>query len=145
VTFRGNVIRPARPDDIALLQRLDSVAQDVPGRSSAIAAWVHNGAAFCAVADVGPVGYAVLTQHFFGQPFLELVMVDPAYRRRGVGRQLIRHAINSAPGPMLWTSTNASNLPMQNLLADLGFVRSGIVEGLDQGDPELIFRIGSGG
>jgi hypothetical protein len=31
---------------------------------------------------------------------------------------------------------------MQGLLTELGFVRSGFVEGLDEGDPELIYRLG---
>jgi hypothetical protein len=29
---------------------------------------------------------------------------------------------------------------MQALLEAVGFIRSGIVEGLDEGDPELIYR-----
>jgi ribosomal protein S18 acetylase RimI-like enzyme len=80
-------------------------------------------------------------RHFFGQPMLELVMVGNVYRRQGIGEALVRHAISTAPGPTLWTSTNKSNVVMQALLERLGFDRSGIVEGLDEGDPELIYRI----
>lgn len=40
----------------------------------------------------------------------------------------------------LFTSTNASNFAMQRLLVASGFIDSGIVHGLDEGDPELIYR-----
>jgi RimJ/RimL family protein N-acetyltransferase len=39
----------------------------------------------------------------------------------------------------LFTSTNESNKPMQALLDQLGYERSGIVENLDEADPELIY------
>ena len=39
----------------------------------------------------------------------------------------------------MFTSTNQSNLPMQRLCDRLGYVKSGYVENLDEGDPELIY------
>jgi ribosomal protein S18 acetylase RimI-like enzyme len=137
----GLLIRPAGPDDIAPLQRLDSVVPDNPGRASDIAQWVESGACLCAHRDGVPVGYAVTGTHFFGQPILEMLMVDRAFRGQGVARQLVRQVIGETPGPVLWASTNQSNLPMQGLLTELGFVRSGFIEGLDEGDPELIYRL----
>lgn len=71
-----------------------------------------------------------------------MLMVDRAFRGQGVARQLVRQVIGETPGPVLWASTNQSNLPMQGLLTELGFVRSGFIEGLDEGDPELIYRLG---
>lgn len=72
---------------------------------------------------------------------LDLVMVDPEHRRTGVGQALIRHAMTICQTPQLWTSTNRSNTIMQALLVRMGFVPSGMVEGLDIGDPELFYRI----
>ena len=37
----------------------------------------------------------------------------------------------------LFTSTNVSNLPMQQLLQHAGWSATGILHGLDEGDPEL--------
>ncbi|MBE7733223.1 GNAT family N-acetyltransferase [Devosia faecipullorum] len=136
------VIRPAGPDDIPLLVGLDTSVAKEPARAKAIEGWVVAGQCFCAGMGNDLLGYGVLHNHFFGQSMLELVMVGHAYRRRGIGRALIRHIIGRA-GPVLWTSTNQSNLPMQALLAQMGFQRSGIIEGLDAGDPELIYRIGN--
>ena len=39
----------------------------------------------------------------------------------------------------VWVSTNLSNTPMQKLIASEGFQMAGFVDGLDPGDPELIF------
>lgn len=144
MTLEGLVIRPAGPGDILPLQRLDSVVPDDPGRASAIAQWVESGACLCATKDGVPVGYAVTGLHFFGQPILEMLMVGRSCRGQGIGRQLALQAIAETAGPALWASTNQSNLPMQGLLAELGFVRSGFIEGLDEGDPELIYRLGLG-
>lgn len=66
-------------------------------------------------------------------------MVDPDYRRRGVGTALVRYVESSVSSRKLFTSTNKSNLPMQKLCESLGYQRSGIVENLDEGDPEIIY------
>jgi hypothetical protein len=39
----------------------------------------------------------------------------------------------------LFTSTNQSNKPMQVLLNRLGYRPSGVIENLDEGDPELVY------
>jgi hypothetical protein len=41
--------------------------------------------------------------------------------------------------PKLFTSTNESNIPMQQLCERLGYARSGLIENLDEGDPEIIY------
>jgi GNAT superfamily N-acetyltransferase len=133
------VIRPARAGDAPFLVALDSFASPDNGRAADIARWIAAGQCFCATDEGRPVGYGVLTNHFFGQPMLELVVVAQAERRKGIGAALIRHAM-TVSRPVLWSSTNKSNLGMQALLECLGFRRSGIVEGLDEGDPELIYR-----
>jgi ribosomal protein S18 acetylase RimI-like enzyme len=85
-------------------------------------------------------GYAVLTRAFFHRPFVELVMVAPATRRQGIGLALVAHLVGVAPAKQnLWTSTNVSNAPMRELLAKAGFVQSGQIDNLDEGDPEVIF------
>ncbi len=43
------------------------------------------------------------------------------------------------PGEKLWTSTNESNVAMRNLLVRLGFIPSGQIDNLDEGDLELVF------
>ncbi len=136
----GCIIRPAGPEDVTTLVALDSFAMPDNGRVAEIADWVEAGHCFCAWVDGVAAGYAVMHRHFFGQPMLELVMVGTGFRRRGVGQALIAHAINAVAPTVLWTSTNQSNHAMQSLLENMSFELSGIVKGLDAGDPELIYR-----
>jgi len=133
-------IAPGAPDDVPALVALDPIAAWNPERRSAIAGWVAAGQCHVAHLDGQPAGYVALTHGFFHSPFIEMLMVAETARRQGVARALVQHCIGLVPaGEKLWTSTNQSNAPMLGLLPVLGFVRAGIVEGLDKGDPELIY------
>jgi ribosomal protein S18 acetylase RimI-like enzyme len=96
--------------------------------------------------DQGVVaGFAIVKPaHFFGRDFIELLVVDPARRRSGIGRNLLRAALAAAGTEQVFTSTNASNGPMRSLLQAEGWSFSGELHGLDEGDPELVFYNSSG-
>ncbi len=95
----------------------------------------------CTVARIegGVAGFVVLDRSFFDQRFVSLLRVADEYRRQGIGTALMRHGESVCRGEKLFTSTNESNLPMQRLCERLGFRRSGYVENLDEGDPEIIY------
>lgn len=133
------VVRPATADDIGALIALDSFAAPDNDRAAEIAEWVHSAHCFCAELNGILVAYSVLHQHFFHRPMLEMLMVGIDFRRQGIGELMIEHAIK-ATAHELWTSTNQSNQAMQSLLERMGFQRCGIIEELDEGDPELIYR-----
>jgi hypothetical protein len=132
-------IRLATPDDIAALSQLDTYAVEHPERRKAIAAWVGEGT--CQLAEVGGefAAYGVLSYHFFGAPFIEMLMVGSSFRRRGVALTFVTHFQATCIGPKLFSSTNMSNHPMQSLLLKAGFKPSGYIDNLDEGDPELVF------
>jgi GNAT superfamily N-acetyltransferase len=94
-----------------------------------------------AVARVDDVirGYVIFDESFFDQFYVRLLLVHPDFRRRGLATALMRAAELDCQTGKLFTSTNQSNLPMQQLCARLGFVKSGYVENLDVADPELIY------
>lgn len=95
------------------------------------------------VAEVGGVvaGYALLHVHFFSRAFIDLVIVDPVWRRRGIGSRLVESWCSRAEQRgEIFTSTNRSNRPMQRLLSRLGFKPCGIIHDLDPDDPERIYR-----
>lgn len=94
---------------------------------------------FVARANGDTVGLMRLGPTFFSRPFVELLLVHPDHRRRGVGTALLRHARQLHAGAKLFTSTNLSNQPAQALFARCGFRLCGYVDELDPGDPELIF------
>ena len=83
----------------------------------------------------------VLDYSFYAQAFISMLFIHASYRRQGVGLALMKHLQESVPpsSKKLFTSTNLSNLPMQSLLAQLNFKLSGVIENLDEGDPELVY------
>jgi len=133
-------IRAAGSDDIADLIAADPYAQIDAGRRAQIAQWVDAGHCFVAERYGEIVGYSVLNRQFFDSFFVRLLAVAEAERRTGVGTAILEHLIALLPrGEKLWTSTNQSNAAMRALLPRLGFVPSGRIDNLDDGDPELIF------
>ena len=92
----------------------------------------------CYIARAGEnvVGFAVLNRAFFGEYFIELLIVHPEQRRKGIGSALLRHIEKILPAEKLFTSTNQSNAPMQALCERLGYVKSGWIENLDEGADE---------
>lgn len=133
-------VRDATPTDASALIALDSVAASDPRRAEQIGEWLARGNVHVAEQEREIVGYMTLHEHFFGEAFVEMLMVARERRSQGVGAALLRHAIAQRGQRKLFTLTNASNIAMQRLLVASGFIDSGIVHGLDDGDPELIYR-----
>ncbi len=134
-----NSFRAATPLDIDELCTLDPIAQRDMERREFIKRSVTESVCYVAVSDGRLVGYAVLTTSFFEMGFVSMLMVHPEARRQGVGYGLMRYCELRCPTAKLFTSTNLSNLPMQSLLARLGYELSGVIHHLDEGDPELVF------
>ncbi|POP22617.1 GNAT family N-acetyltransferase [Serratia marcescens] len=134
-------VRLATETDVAALIVLDSVAEHEPQRAAQIRAWCGQGDCYLAEEQDVVMGYGVLHYHFFGCGFIEMLMVGERYRRRGVGQALITALKSHCRHPKLFTSTNRSNLPMQRRLLNAGFVASGQIDNLDDGDPEQVFFI----
>lgn len=95
--------------------------------------------ALVALAGGKPIGVAEFHTHFYGHLFIELLLVEERYRRRGVASALIAACAAAAPTDRLFTSTNTSNLPARALFLGAGFEPSGSIDNLDEGDPEIVF------
>lgn len=132
-------VRSADLGDYEALCALDSVAETDAGRRVQIRAWLES--ACCCVGEQQgqALAYGVLTRHFFGQPFIEMVMVGKAYRGHGRGAAILEYFKSAQAGQKLFSSTNLSNQPMQSLFLKQGFKPSGYIDNLDEGDPEIIF------
>ncbi|MGH7782150.1 MAG: GNAT family N-acetyltransferase [Candidatus Binataceae bacterium] len=132
------IIDRASSADLEHICELDEIVFRGPSRRVFIGHALEQGR--CAIARVdGHVRGYVIIGEFFGHGFVELLMVHPDYRRRGIADSLMRSAEIDAPTEKLFTSTNQSNIPMRKLCERLGFVRSGTIENLDEGDPEIFY------
>lgn len=133
-------VREGRPADVAAVIAFDQVAATDAARVAMIEQAAAEGRLLVADDESEPLGFLVSSDRLLGHPFIELVYVKQVARRRGIAAALTRAAIDRCPGDTLWTSTNESNTPAQRLFESLGFVECGRIEGLDVGDPELIYR-----
>jgi GNAT superfamily N-acetyltransferase len=135
-------LRFACDADKHALQQLDELARggDVERNT-----FIHKAVASrrCLVAqgrDV--VGYVVTApRQFFACDFVELLMVHDDFRRRGVGRALLRAAVGHAGTSRVFSSTNESNAAMRSLFTAEGWTLSGRLDGLDCGDPEIVYFV----
>lgn len=137
-------IRLACLSDYDAIAALDDVAQREPARRAFIKRAIEQRNAYVVVQGASVVGYAVLEYTFYENGFISMLYVDARYRRMGLGTALMQHLERICRTPKLFTSTNQSNTEMQALLDKLGYARSGFIENLDEGDPELVYfkRIG---
>lgn len=85
------------------------------------------------------VGFLIYETHFFECSFLSLIIVKPTERRKGYATSLIDYFITISPTKKIFSSTNQSNDRMQEVFKANGFIQSGLVENLDEGDPEIIY------
>lgn len=132
-------IRQAVKKDVDTMWTFDHIAQHDEKRSHFIAEAVSAGGCWVAIVDGQVVGFVVVEYTFFGNGFISLLYIHPDFRRRGIGIILMRHAEAICKTEKLFTSTNQSNDAMQSLLKKAGYVRSGIIENLDEGDHELVY------
>jgi GNAT superfamily N-acetyltransferase len=129
----------ARREDTTAVQAIDPRAEDTHGRREFLHRAVAAGECWLSRDGGRIVGFAVFDRSLYDQPFVSLLYVVPERRRAGIATELMRHVESICPGHKLFTSTNESNVPMQRLCERLGYVRSGWIENLDEGDPEIIY------
>jgi GNAT superfamily N-acetyltransferase len=126
----GTVIREVQPKELEEVASFTKLAPCKPGGYAC---------SLVAVRETRIVGYAEMAPTFFQQDFVSLLSVHPEHRRHGVATALMKAIEAKCRGGKLFTSTNLSNLPMQALLGKIGYQLCGVVQNLDEGDPELIF------
>jgi len=89
--------------------------------------------------EKGIAGFLIFTNDFFENCFISLVIVKPSERRKGVATTLLAFYIEMASTPKIFSSTNQSNTSMHKVFETAGFIKSGFIENLDDGDPEIIY------
>jgi N-acetylglutamate synthase-like GNAT family acetyltransferase len=133
------IIRKATEAHIPNIIAIDHIAVEEDDRKQHIKKWVLEGNMVIALDDADLIGYAVLEYTFFFQGFIAMLIVKPPNRRKGVGTSLILHLERNCKTSKLFTSTNESNKPMQELMVKMEYQPSGTVYNLDEGDPELFY------
>lgn len=133
------VIERPSGEDFEQICALDETVHGRPARRRLIGEAFSKGQIAVARVDGVIRGFVITDESFFDQFYVRLLMVHPEFRRRGLATALMRAAELDCQSSKLFTSTNQSDIPMQRLCDRLGFVRSGFIENLDEGDPEIIY------
>jgi ribosomal protein S18 acetylase RimI-like enzyme len=84
-------------------------------------------------------GFLLSDKQFFDHWFVSLVIVHPYYRKKGIARGLFNVFEEMTDGNKIFSSTNQSHSIMQRLFLSLGYEKSGFIDNLDEGDPEIIY------
>ena len=133
-------IRQGASADIPATVHLDHVARADERRRAFIARVIEAGECYLAMASEGLIaGYAALDYTFYDQGFVSMLYVREEHRRMGAGTLLMVHLEGLCATPKIFTSTNLSNIPMQRLLSKLAYNLCGVIDHLDEGDPELVY------
>ena len=118
---------------------MDRSVQGDQARRALVMSAISRGECWVAVNNEVLAGFGVMNHLFFERGFISLVYVDRAQRRRGVGTSLFDEFEHRCRSNRIFTSANLSNLPMQSFFVSRGKVLSGIVQDLDDGDPEMFY------
>src|SRR4051812_32640532 len=137
-TVWQQIILKAESHDAEPILAFDHVVKEDKQRRVFILQEIERGHCTVAEIDGQVVAYIIMDRNFFGWPFIDLVYVHSDYRQRGLAAALMQH-IEAQCEEKLFVSTNLSNLRMQRLLEKLGYVISGTVHNLDEGDPEMFY------
>lgn len=133
------LVTKATISDLSILSKIDNMVIGSESRKPTIEQNILNEQCIVASLNGEPVGFACYDTTFFECCFIQLVIVNPHFRRLGIAVALIRYIEEHSPTSKLFTSTNESNTIMQQVCLSQGFVRSGIIENLDEGDPEWVY------
>jgi|SRR5580658_4065724 GNAT superfamily N-acetyltransferase len=136
---QGSDLRRVGPGDLDLLAQADPRLAQTPAHRRRIGELLGAGLSWGALASGRALGFAIVSRHFYGFPFVDLLVVAEAARRHGVGLALMAQCEADHDADRIFTSTNESNASMRRLLAKADWSVSGVVENLDPGDPELVF------
>ncbi|SRR5579872_813398 len=117
-----DAIRPATETDLDEIWRIQSVCSDS-------AQWkpaeylMHD--CLVATAEGGLAGFAVARHTAPDEIEILNVAVDPAVRRRGIGRSLVRELMRKSTG-VVFLEVRQSNLAARKLYHSLGFEAVGV-------------------
>lgn len=131
--------RRAVKADLPQLYECDPYSRVHESRRHELIRMVQQESCLLALAGGRPLGFAMLEYSFFGNGFIPLICVATEHQNNGVGLALLAELERQCLTSKLFTSANVSNAKAQSLFSRAGFTRSGIVENLDEGDPELIY------
>jgi len=119
--------------------RLDKVGHTKLKREEKLSKAILDEECFLILTNNRAVGFVLFDYRFFDQGWIELIIIEEKYRGKGIGGKVFDLICKQCNTSKVFTSTNSSNVPMQQALTKAGFSFAGEIVGLDDGDPELFY------
>jgi ribosomal protein S18 acetylase RimI-like enzyme len=132
-------VERARNKNLDALVEINQAAAPKWHRTKLLKAALSEKRAFIAFMGRIPAGFLIWTKDFYSHHFIDLVIVHPEMRRKGVAQAMLKAMEAICPGNKLFSSTNRSNKAMQKVFQGAGYVKSGFISHLDKGNPEWIY------
>ena len=129
----------AEPIELIDILEIDQEVIGSNSRKSDLQEAIDDSKCLVAKRDSSIVGFLIFHTDFFDCSFIKLVIVHPLERNKGYAKAMIKYFETISPTQKVFSSTNQSNEQMQNLFETIGYFKSGYVENLDEGDPEIIY------
>ncbi|KUP07455.1 acetyltransferase [Bacillus coahuilensis m2-6] len=129
----------ARMNDLEQVVKVDSDVTGNENRRDAISRAIQSEQCLILIDGETLGGFLLYHTHFFDCAFISLIIVSPLTRRQGYARHLLEYFMKVSPTSKVFSSTNQSNEPMRRVFASAGFIESGVIENLDEGDPEIVY------
>lgn len=133
------MIRLALSQDLKPIINIDDLAQADPPRLKFINRVLAARQCYIVEQREIIIGYGALEYSFYDHGFISMLYIHKTFRQQGFGTQMMRYFESICQTKKIFASTNQSNKPMQALLKSIEYQPSGIIENLDEGDPELVY------
>jgi ribosomal protein S18 acetylase RimI-like enzyme len=131
-------IRNAEMNDCESIVILDSQIIESRIRENLIKLSIEENRCIVCEMNKSIVGFMIYHKFFLGHLFIDLIIVSPKTRRLGIAKKLMKY-VEIFSEKKFFSSTNKSNIQMQKVFQSLGYIESGLIENLDEEDPEIIF------
>ncbi|KSU62747.1 hypothetical protein AS034_11610 [[Bacillus] enclensis] len=132
-------IELAKKSDLLDLIHIDQAVIGNDHRAALIDKSIHDRCCLVCKIEGKSAGFLLSNNQFFEHWFISLVIVHPDCRKRGIARELFTAFEEMADGNKIFSSTNKSHSIMHHLFLSLGYEKSGFIDNLDEGDPEIIY------
>jgi [ribosomal protein S18]-alanine N-acetyltransferase len=120
-----HLLRPMDPNDLERVSRIELASYDHPWSLGNFRDSLHAGySAWVREADCGVIGYYVMMAAA-GEAHLLNLTIAPAWRRHGLGRDLLQHCLERARdhhAENLYLEVRASNIAAIALYQSSGFI-----------------------
>lgn len=133
------ICRLAKIEELNKIVDIDSETIGNRGREEYIKKSITEGKCIVAQEDSDIKGFLIYNREFFEQSFIVLLMVSKKERKKGIASLLLEYFEKTVTTEKIFSSTNRSNEIMQKVFRKNGYVESGFIDNLDEGDPEIVF------